>query len=42
VEILIEQLLAHAGPDAVEGLRQAEEQLHETGAYLDNKAQYHA
>lgn len=35
VEILIEQLLAQAGPKAVEGLRRAEAQLHETGAYLN-------
>ena len=42
VEILIGQLLAQAGPAAVEGLRRAEEQLHETGAYLNNEAQYHA
>jgi len=35
VEILIAQLLAQAGPSAVEGLKRAEEQLHATGAYLN-------
>ncbi|TEA77840.1 MurR/RpiR family transcriptional regulator [Allopusillimonas ginsengisoli] len=35
VEILIAQLLAQAGPKAVEGLKRAEEQLHATGAYLN-------
>lgn len=35
VEILIEQLLAQAGPKAIEDIRRAEEKLHETGAYLD-------
>ncbi|MYN14002.1 SIS domain-containing protein [Pusillimonas sp. TS35] len=34
VEILIEHLLARAGPAAVQGLQRAEAELHETGAYL--------
>ncbi len=37
VEILIEQLLAQAGPTAVEDLKRAEQQLHETGAYLNTR-----
>jgi DNA-binding MurR/RpiR family transcriptional regulator len=34
VEILIEQLLAKAGPQAIDGIARAEDQLHRSGAYL--------
>lgn len=34
VEILIEQLLAKAGSQAIDGIARAEDQLHRTGAYL--------
>lgn len=37
VEILIEQLLAQAGQQAVTGIGQAETQLHQTGAYLNTQ-----
>lgn len=36
-EILIEQLLAKAGKQAVSGIARAEDQLHQTGAYLSSK-----
>lgn len=37
VEVLIEQLLAKAGKQAIDGIAQAEDQLHRTGAYLSTK-----
>ena len=37
VEILIEQLLAKAGKEAVDGIARAEDELHQTGAYLSAK-----
>lgn len=37
VEILVERLLAKAGKHAVEGIKIAEDQLHQTGAYLNIK-----
>ncbi|MBB5215465.1 MurR/RpiR family transcriptional regulator [Parapusillimonas granuli] len=37
VELLIEQLLAKAGSQAVSGIEHAEEQLHRTGAYVSGK-----
>jgi DNA-binding MurR/RpiR family transcriptional regulator len=38
VELLIEQLLAKAGSQAIRGLENAENQLHQTGAYLNTSA----
>ena len=37
IEILMEQLLAKAGKQAVKGIAIAEDQLHQTGAYLNTK-----
>ncbi|WP_442595390.1 MurR/RpiR family transcriptional regulator [Parapusillimonas sp. JC17] len=37
VELLIEQLLAKAGSQAVSGIEHAEDQLHRTGAYVSDK-----
>lgn len=37
VEVLVEQLLAKAGKQAVKGIEIAEDQLHQTGAYLNTK-----
>lgn len=37
VEVLIEQLLAKAGKQAIDGIAKAEDQLHRTGAYLSTK-----
>src|SRR5690606_20868479 len=37
VELLIEQLLAKAGRQAVSGIEHAEDQLHRSGAYVDTK-----
>jgi len=37
IEILLEQLLAKAGKQAVKDIKIAEDQLHQTGAYLNTK-----